>query len=107
MEPIRRFLFWLLDGTRGGPMRIRLLGLLAAKPMNLRQLALAAGVDYSTVEHHIRLLEKHAIVECVGEGYGKLYMVSEEPLVRDYITQKNKGEGYGTEGKGKKDAKRR
>ena len=30
MEPVKRFLFWLLDGTRGGPTRVRLLAILDA-----------------------------------------------------------------------------
>ena len=94
MEPVKRFLFWLLDGTRGGPTRVRLLAILEKRPMNLRQLALSAELDYSTVEHHIRLMEKHSIVESVGSGYGCLYTVSDLPFVRDYVMEKIRGEGY-------------
>jgi hypothetical protein len=42
MDPMKRLLYWLLEGTRGGPTRIQLLSLLSKRPMNLRQLALAA-----------------------------------------------------------------
>lgn len=100
MEPLKRFLYWLLDGTRGGPTRLRLLSILSKKPLNLRQLALAAGVDYSTAEHHIRLMEKHSIVDCMGSGYGRLYFVSEMPVVQEYVSQKTEGDG--NENKGKK-----
>ncbi len=94
MEPIKRFLYWLLDGTRGGPTRVRLLSILSRRPMNLHQLALSAKLDYSTAEHHIRLLEKHSIVECTGAGYGKLYFVSDSPAIHDYIKEKLEGEGF-------------
>ena len=66
MEPTKRLLFWLLEGTKGGPTRIQLLSLLAKKPMNMRQLALAAKLDYKTVEHHVRLLEKNLVIEPTG-----------------------------------------
>jgi len=91
MDSTKRFLFWLLDGTRGGPTRIRLLSILAKRPLNLRQLALAAKLDYSTVEHHIRLLEKHAIVESVGAGYGHMYVLSDFPETKAYVMEKIKG----------------
>lgn len=95
MEPVKRFLFWLLDGTRGGPTRVRLLAILAKRPMNLHQLALSAQLDYSTAAHHIKLMEKHSIVESMGTGYGCLYAVSDLPYVRDYVMEKIRGEGYG------------
>ncbi|VVB56635.1 Bacterial regulatory protein, arsR family [uncultured archaeon] len=91
MDSTRRFLFWLLDGTRGGPTRVRLLAILAKRPLNLRQLALAAKLDYSTVEHHIRLMEKHSIVESVGAGYGRLYALTDLPDARAYVMEKIKG----------------
>ena len=46
MDSMKRLLYWLLEGTRGGPTRIHLLSLLSKRPMNLRQLSLAAGFDY-------------------------------------------------------------
>lgn len=92
MEPVKRFLFWLLDGTRGAPTRMRLLALLNKKPLNLHQLAIASALDYSTVEHHIRLMEKHGIVDCMGTGYGRLYVISEIPYVQEYLSAKMKGD---------------
>ncbi|MDE1798407.1 MAG: winged helix-turn-helix transcriptional regulator [Candidatus Micrarchaeota archaeon] len=101
MEPVKRFLFWLLDGTRGAPTRMRLLALLSQKPLNLHQLAIASALDYSTVEHHIRLMEKHGIVDCMGEGYGRLYFVSEIPYVQQFVAQKLKGDTDENKGKPK------
>jgi DNA-binding transcriptional ArsR family regulator len=99
MEPTERLLFWLLEGTKGGPTRIQILSLLAKKPMNMRQLALAAKLDYKTVEHHIKLLEKNFIIDCVGSGYGKMYFVSDSVLGEKEIMSKIKGDGYEREEK--------
>ena len=94
MEPTKRLLFWLLEGSKGGPTRIQLLSILAKKPMNMRQLALAANLDYKTVKHHVRLLEKNFIIEPMGSGYGKVYFVSDMLLGEKEIMVKIRGEGY-------------
>jgi len=94
MEPTKRLLFWLLEGTKGGPTRIQLLSLLAKKPMNMRQLALAANLDYKTVEHHVRLLEKNLIIEPMGSGYGKMYFVSDLLVGDKDVMSKIRGDGY-------------
>jgi DNA-binding transcriptional ArsR family regulator len=94
MEPTKRLLFWLLEGTKGGPTRIQLLSLLAKKPMNMRQLALAADLDYKTVEHHVRLLEKNLIIEPMGSGYGKMYFVSDLLLGEKEFAGKIRGDRY-------------
>jgi len=94
MEPTKRLLFWLLEGTKGGPTRIQLLSILAKKPMNMRQLALAAKLDYKTVEHHVRLLEKNLVIDCVGSGYGKVYFVSDAVLEENEIMDKIRGDKY-------------
>jgi DNA-binding transcriptional ArsR family regulator len=103
MEPTKRLLFWLLEGTKGGPTRIQLLSLLAKKPMNMRQLALAAKLDYKTVEHHVRLLEKNLVIEPTGSGYGKMYFISDMVLQEKDFINRIRGDGYeGKESAGKK-----
>jgi|SRR5271157_274031 len=94
MEQTKRLLFWLLEGTKGGPTRIQLLSLLEKKPMNMRQLALAANLDYKTVEHHMRLLEKNLIVEPTGTGYGKMYFISDMLLGEKEFMGKIRGDRY-------------
>jgi DNA-binding transcriptional ArsR family regulator len=94
MDPTKRLLFWLLEGTKGGPTRIQLLSLLAKKPMNMRQLAIAASLDYKTVEHHVRLLEKNLIIETMGSGYGKMYFISDVLLGEKEFMDKIRGEWY-------------
>lgn len=95
MEPTKRLLFWLLEGTKGGPTRIQLLSILAKKPMNMRQLALAAKLDYKTVEHHVRLLEKNLIVERMGDGYGQVYFISDMLLGEKEFMGMIRGVRYG------------
>ena len=50
--------------------------------MNMRRLALAAKLDYKTVEHHVRLMEKNSIIESTGGGYGRVFFVSELVLAQ-------------------------
>jgi DNA-binding transcriptional ArsR family regulator len=102
MDPTKRLLFWLLEGTKGGPTRIQLLSLLAKKPMNMRQLALAANLDYKTVEHHVRLLEKNLIIEPMGPGYGKMYFISDLLLGEKEFMGRIRGEGYERKSKTRK-----
>ncbi len=67
-------MWYLLFGTRGGPNRRRLLEALARSPANAHQLAARLGLDYRTVRHHLRLLERHgAVVRPVGEAYATPY----------------------------------
>jgi len=68
--------------------------LLLQKPRNMRQLALAAGMDYKSVQHHIELMEKNSVVEKAG-GYSPLYFVSDIVLAeKDFITR-YKGDTHG------------
>lgn len=95
MDAMKRLLFWLLHGTRGGPTRIALLSLLADRPMNLRQLSLAAGLDYKTVEHHIHILLKNSVVESSGNGYGKVYFISDAAMAEKEFMEIIRGGKYG------------
>lgn len=72
----RRILWQLLGATRGGPTRIRILRLLRDQPRNTNQLALATGLDYKTVEHHIRTLRENAVISPIKEGYGAALALS-------------------------------
>ncbi len=83
MDSFRRILFWLLEGTKGGATRIKLLRILIKKPSNIRQLSISSGLDYKTTEHHIDLMEKNSILECVGNKYGRVYFISEKILNED------------------------
>ncbi len=105
MDAFKRLTFWLLEGTKGGPTRIRLLSLLEKRPMNMNQLSKSANLDYKSVEHHVGLLEKSGLVEPIGDGYGKAYAISDSMLsqndVIDMIRGVRNGKSGKTKGKGR------
>ena len=72
----RRLLWWLLEGTRGGPTRVKILRAITAKPLNAHQLAKEIGMDYTTIRHHLDILVKHGVLEAVGEEYGAVFYLS-------------------------------
>ena len=78
MSPGFRSLMWyLLCGTRGGPNRLRILEQLERSPSNANQLASSLDLDYRTVRHHLRLLERNgAVGRPVGEAYAAPYELS-------------------------------
>ena len=47
------------------------------QPRNAQQLSQALGLDYTTVRHHLRVLETNKIVLTEGDKYGRVYFVSE------------------------------
>jgi DNA-binding transcriptional ArsR family regulator len=78
MSPGFRSLMWyLLYGTRGGPNRLRIVEELERRPANAHQLAGSLALDYRTVRHHLRLLERSgAIARPVGDEYAAPYELS-------------------------------
>ncbi len=77
MNPIKKILWWLLAGTVGGLNRGRIIEMLANKPMNANELSKKLGLDYKTVRHHLKILEKNSLITSIGEGYAKVYFISE------------------------------
>ena len=75
---IRRIIWWVFTGNRGGTNRARLIVMLREAPLNANQLAQKLEMDYKTVRHHLRVLSKNRMVTEVGEGYGAMYFVSPE-----------------------------
>ncbi|HTP54893.1 MAG TPA: winged helix-turn-helix domain-containing protein [Thermoplasmata archaeon] len=77
MSPGFRSLMWyLLFGTRGGPNRQRLLEELERSPANAHQLSEQVGLDYRTVRHHLRILERNgAVIRPVGDAYATPYEI--------------------------------
>jgi predicted transcriptional regulator len=77
MSPGFRSLMWyLLFGTRGGPNRRRLLEELLRSPANAHQLAASLRLDYRTVRHHLRILERSgAVTRPVGNAYAAPYEI--------------------------------
>ncbi len=74
---MERLLWHLLVGTRGGLTRGRIIQLLADRPYNANALAEALGMDYKTIRHHLRVLERDSIVAPSKEqGYGVIYFLT-------------------------------
>ena len=78
MGPGFRSLMWyLLLGTRGGPNRRRILDELERSPANAHQLSACLGIDYRTVRHHLRILERNGVVvRPVGDAYATPYEIT-------------------------------
>ena len=77
-KDLRKILIWLLGGSRGGLMRLKILLLLKRRPMNPHQLAKALNVNYRTVIYHLELLERYELVSRLDVGYGAPYFISDK-----------------------------
>ena len=73
---LRYLLGWLIAGTRGGATRARIIETLRETPQNANQLATQLGMDYRTIRHHLKVLEKNRLITTAGEGYGTTYFLS-------------------------------
>ncbi len=73
---LRRLLWYLLGGTRGGENRARIICELKNRPSNLNQLAKKLGLEYRSIQHHIEVLKKNSLVTSEGERYGLTYFPS-------------------------------
>ncbi|NIO20861.1 MAG: ArsR family transcriptional regulator [Candidatus Aenigmarchaeota archaeon] len=80
---LRRILWYVLAGTRGGLMRIRIIELIKDRPYNANQIKEALKVDYKTVQHHLKvLLENKILTTSEEKKYGSVYFLS--PLVEKH-----------------------
>ena len=74
---LKRLLWYLFAGTRGGPSRAEIIRVLRDRPCNAHQLAQSLKVDYKTVQHHIGVLEEHGLVAPSEKGaYGALLFLT-------------------------------
>ena len=73
---VKYLLGWLIAGTRGGATRAKIIQVLRVSPQNANQLATQLGMDYRTIRHHLKVLEKNRLVTTAGEGYGTTYFLS-------------------------------
>jgi DNA-binding transcriptional ArsR family regulator len=78
MDSKTRLLYWLLNASRGGPTRLRILKSVSEKPENMRQLSIALDLDYKTVQGHVELLVENGILETPEKKYGTVYFISPE-----------------------------
>jgi predicted transcriptional regulator len=73
---LRRLLWYLLGGTRGGENRARIIQELRIRPSNLNQLSTKLKLDYRAIQHHIEVLKKNNLVTTRGEHYGLTYFLN-------------------------------
>ncbi|MBI5679496.1 MAG: winged helix-turn-helix transcriptional regulator [Methanobacterium sp.] len=73
---MKRMLWWLIAGTKGGENRARIISTLHKRPYNANQLAKTLEMDYKTVRHHITILKDNNIIVSSGEKYGNMYFLS-------------------------------
>ena len=73
---VKRLLWFIFAGSRGGLNRLRIIAILKERPLNTNQLAKELGLDYKAIQHHIKVLEKNNIITPVGGKYGVAYFIS-------------------------------
>lgn len=71
-------LWYVLASTRGGANRARILRAIDDRPRNANQLAETLDLDYTTVRHHLEVLEENNVVKNSGGDYGTVYLPTED-----------------------------
>jgi len=80
---LRRLLWFLLGGKRGGENRARIIQTLRVRPRNLNQLSKDLNLQYKAIQHHVQVLLNSSLLVPSGEGYGTVYLLS--PWLRHHI----------------------
>ncbi|MBI5680970.1 MAG: winged helix-turn-helix transcriptional regulator [Methanobacterium sp.] len=73
---MKKLLWWLIAGMKGGLNRAKIIKMLNERPYNAHQLSDELNLDYKTIRHHIKVLEENNIVKSGDEKYGKMYFLS-------------------------------
>lgn len=75
---MKRVLWYLIAGSRGGTNRARIIKALHDRPYNINQLSLELNLDYKTIQHHIKVLLDHNILVNSNEEkkYGEMIFLS-------------------------------
>ena len=75
---MKNLLWYLIAGTKGGKTRGRIVELLRKNPSNANKISEILNLDYKTVRHHLKVLEKNNVIVAVNKGsYGAVYFLSE------------------------------
>ena len=74
---LKRLLWYLFAGTRGGPSRAEIIKAIQNRPSNANQLAQILHVDYKTIQHHVRILEENGLIVPSDKGtYGAVLFLT-------------------------------
>jgi predicted transcriptional regulator len=89
MQEVERALYWIIAGTMGGNNRARIIKELLKKPQNTNQLSKNLKLDFKTVQHHLRVLEKNKfVIYKGGGGFAKIFFPSQ--MLEDNVESFNK-----------------
>ena len=77
MDAFERLLWWLFAGSTGASTRLDVLKSIKEQPRNAQQMSQLLHLDYTTIRHHLGVLEKNHLIVTEGDRYGKLYFLSE------------------------------
>src|SRR3974377_1286767 len=80
---LKRLLWFLLGGKRGGENRARIIQTLRVRPRNMNQLSKELNLQYKAIQHHVQILVNSSLIIPSGEGYGTLYLLI--PWLRHHI----------------------
>ena len=72
---LKRLLWYIIGGSRGGFARASIIRVVRDRPLNTNQIAKELGMDYKTAEYHLRALVKNNVLSS-GGGYGAQYFLS-------------------------------
>jgi len=75
-QELRRLLWYVLGGARGGENRARIIRRLRERPRNMNQLSESLGLDYRTIMHHVDVLKTNSLIVTEGERYGMMCFLS-------------------------------
>ena len=90
---LKRVLLLSLAGTKGGYVRMQIIMLLQKKPYNINELSKKLSLDYKTVQHHIRVLEKSNLIVSSKKKYDNSYKLSTLLLAHKDILKEIKDMG--------------
>ncbi len=80
----KRVLMYLLVGSKGGPNRLQMIKLLKEEPMNANKMGERLGLDYKTVQHHLKILKENNVVVTNAAGsYGAMYFLT--PYIEKHL----------------------
>jgi DNA-binding transcriptional ArsR family regulator len=73
---VKKRLWHLVVGTRGGLKRAEIIALVGRRPYNAHEISRLMGVDYKTARHHLRVLVENGVLDASEDHYGALYFWS-------------------------------
>jgi len=73
----KRIMVYIFVASRGGQNRARIVEMLKGEPSNPNKISEKLGLDYKTVQHHIKMLEENEVIVSSSKGtYGAVYFLT-------------------------------